>query len=76
MIQSSKSSGARADEVYVSPWKFYESLDLFSDAFTPQKTESNANDEMMAHPMFRQNLLPLEDPINLLRRKIMSFIEL
>ena len=45
MIESSKSSGAGVDEVYVSPWKFYESLEFLSDAFTPRKTKSNANDE-------------------------------
>ena len=45
MIDSSKSSGAGADEVYASPWKFYESLEFLSDTFTPRKTKSNANDE-------------------------------
>ena len=45
MIESSKSSGAGADEVCVSPWKFYESLEFLSDAFTPRKTKSNANNE-------------------------------
>ena len=45
MIQSSKSSGAGADEVYVIPGKFYESLQFLTHAFTPRKTKSNANDE-------------------------------
>ena len=45
VTESSKSSGAGADEVYVSPWKFYESLEFLSDAFTLRKTKSNANDE-------------------------------
>ena len=45
MIESSKSSGARADEVYVSPWKFNKSLEFLSDTLTLQKTKSNANDE-------------------------------
>ena len=38
MIESSKYSGAGADEVYVSSWKFYESLEFLSNAFTPWKT--------------------------------------
>ena len=45
MIESSKSSGAGADEVYVSPWKFNKSLEFLSDTLTLQKTKSNANDE-------------------------------
>ena len=45
VTESSKSSGAGADEVYVSPWKFYESLEFLSDGFTPRKTKSDANDE-------------------------------
>ena len=45
MNESSKSSGAGVDEVYVSPWKFYESSEFLSDAFTPRKTKSNANYE-------------------------------
>ena len=45
MIENSKSSGAGANDVYVSPWKFYESLEFLSDAFTPRKTKSKANDE-------------------------------
>ena len=45
MIESSKSSGAGADEVCVSPWKFFESLEFLSNAFTPRKTKINANDE-------------------------------
>ena len=45
MIESSKSSGAGADEVYVSPWKFYQSIEFLSDTLTPQKTKGNANDE-------------------------------
>ena len=45
MIESSKSGGAGECEVYVSPWRFYESLEFLSNAFTPQKTKSNANDE-------------------------------
>ena len=45
MIESSKSSGAGADEVYLSFWKFYESLQFLSDAFTHRKTKSNGNDE-------------------------------
>ena len=39
MIESLKYSGAGADEVYVSFWKFYESLDFLNDAFTPWKTK-------------------------------------
>ena len=47
MIESSKSSGAGADEVYVSPWEFYEMKfqNFLSDVFTPQKTKSNTNDQ-------------------------------
>ena len=45
MIESSKSSSAGADKVYVSPWKFYESLEFLSDAFTPRKIKSNTNDK-------------------------------
>ena len=47
MIESSKSSQIGADEVYVSPWKFYEMKfqNFLSDAFTPRKTKSNANDQ-------------------------------
>ena len=45
MIESLKSSEAGADEVYVTPWKFYESLVFLSDALTLQKTKSNENDE-------------------------------
>ena len=45
MIESSKPSGTGADEVYVSPWKFYESLEFLSNAFTLRKTKSNGNDE-------------------------------
>ena len=41
MIESLKSGGAGADEVYVSPRKFYESLEFLSDAFTLHKTKSN-----------------------------------
>ena len=39
MIESSKSSGAGADEVCVKPWKFYKSLEFLSDVFTPQKAQ-------------------------------------
>ena len=45
MIESSKSSGAGVDEVYVSPCKFNKSLEFLSDTLTPEKTKSNANDE-------------------------------
>ena len=45
MIESSKSSGAGADEVYVSPWKFYQSIEFLSGTLTPRKTKGNANDE-------------------------------
>ena len=45
MIENLKCSGAGADEVYVSPWKFYESLVFLSDVFTLWKTKSNENDE-------------------------------
>ena len=45
MIESSKSSSAGADEVYVSPRKFYESLEFLSDAFTPRKIKCNTNDK-------------------------------
>ena len=47
MIESSKSSQTGADEVYVSPWKFYEMKfqNFLNDAFTPRKTKSNANDQ-------------------------------
>lgn len=45
MIENSKSSGAGADDVYLSPWKFYESLEFLNDAFTPRKTKSNGFDE-------------------------------
>ena len=50
MIESSKPSGTGADEVYVSPWKFYESLEFLSDAFTLWKTKSNGNDEVDGSP--------------------------
>ena len=52
MIESSKPSGTGADEVYVSPWKFYESLEFLSDAFTLRKTKSNGNDEDDGSPYF------------------------
>ena len=45
LIESSKSSGAGIDEVYVSQWKFYENLQFLNDAFTHRKTKSNADDE-------------------------------
>ena len=45
LIESSKSSRAGTDEVYVSQWKFYESLQFLNDVFTPRKTKSNADDE-------------------------------
>ena len=45
LIESSKSSRVGTDEVYVSQWKFYESLQFLNDAFTPRKTKSNADDE-------------------------------
>ena len=50
VIASSKSSGAGADEVYVSPWKFYEKLEFLSDAFTLRETKSNTNDENDGSP--------------------------
>ena len=50
MIESSKSSGAGANEVYVSPWKIYESLEFLNGAFTSRKTKSNANDENDGSP--------------------------
>jgi len=50
MIESSKSSGGGTEEVYVSPWKFYESLEFLSDAFTPRKTKSNANEDADSNP--------------------------
>ena len=45
MIKSSKFSGAGADKVYVIPWKFYESLEFLSNAFTLWKAKSNAIDK-------------------------------
>ena len=57
MIKSSKSSGAGADEVYVSPWKFYKSLEFLSDAFTPRKTKINANGEDHGSPYVEVKLL-------------------
>ena len=45
LVETSKSSGAGTDEVYVSPWKFYERLEFLSDAFNPRKTKSNADRE-------------------------------
>ena len=45
LIESSKSSRAGTDEVYVSYWKIYENLKFLNDAFTPRKTKSNADDE-------------------------------
>ena len=45
MIESSKSSGAGVDEVYVSPCKFNKSLEFLSDTLPPEKTKSTANDE-------------------------------
>ena len=50
MIGSSKSSGAGANEVYVSPWEIYESLEFLNGAFTLRKTKSNANDENDGSP--------------------------
>ena len=69
MIESSKSSGAGADKVYVSPWKFYESLEFLSDAFTPRKQKVMQMMRMMAHPMLTQKLFPLKLPRNLLWHK-------
>ena len=76
MIESPRPSRAGADEVYVSPWKFYQSLEFLSDAFILQKTKSNANDEGDGAPMLTQNLLLVKHPRNLLWCKIMSFIQL
>ena len=57
MIESSKSSGAGADEVYVSPWKFYESLNFLSDALLRGKQKVMQMVRMMAHPMLTQKPL-------------------
>jgi hypothetical protein len=43
MIESSKTSGAGTDDVFTSNWKFFDSLEFLSDAFTPRKTKSNAD---------------------------------
>ena len=44
MVEGSKASGAGADDVYCSPWKFFDALQFLSDAFTPRKTISNVSD--------------------------------
>lgn len=44
MTESSKTSGAGSDDVYISPWKFFDSLHFLSDAFTPRSTTSNAEE--------------------------------
>lgn len=44
MIESSKASGAGASDVYVSPWKFFDQLHFLNDAFTPRRTQSNAEE--------------------------------
>ena len=45
LTESSTSSGAGTDEVYVSQWEFYENLQFLNDAFTPRKTKSNADED-------------------------------
>ena len=45
MTEGSKKSGAGSDDICVSVWKFSEKLEFLSDAFTPRKTKSNANEE-------------------------------
>lgn len=50
MVEGSKTSGAGADDVYVSVWKFYEKLEFLSDAFTPRKTKSNAIEDDVDSP--------------------------
>ena len=50
MVESSKSSGVGADEVYVSPWKFYESLEFSSDPLLHRKQKVMQMMTMMAHP--------------------------
>ena len=45
MTKSSKFSGAGADKIYLIPWKFYESLEFLSNAFTLWKAKSNAIDK-------------------------------
>ena len=42
MMEGSRKSGAGADEVFSSSWKFYDSIHFLSDAFTPRKTQCNA----------------------------------
>lgn len=42
LTTASKSSGVGTDEVFVSPWKFYDHLNFLSDSFTPRATQSNA----------------------------------
>lgn len=42
-FESSKASGCGTDDVYVSQWKFFESLSFLKDAFTPRRTHSNAD---------------------------------
>ena len=76
MIESSKPSGAGADEVYVSPWEFYESLEFLSDAFTPRKTKSNANDENDGSPYVDAKAPSAKASKKLALAQIMSFIDL
>ena len=51
IIESSKSSGAGADEVYMSPWKFYESLEFGATLSLRRKQKVMQMMSMMAHPM-------------------------
>lgn len=41
LVENSKTSGARTDEIYESNWKFFQRLHFLSDAFTPRKAQSN-----------------------------------
>ena len=77
LIESSKSSGAGTDEVYVSQWKFYENLQFLNDAFTTRKTKSNADDEddNSTYGELTINHLLLNQIRKLLKRKITSFIK-
>ncbi|XP_057299361.1 uncharacterized protein LOC130629986 [Hydractinia symbiolongicarpus] len=43
-VESSKASGAGADDVYESNWKFFQVLHFLNDSFTPRRTFSNADE--------------------------------
>ena len=42
LVESSKSSGAGTDQVYVSNWKFFDQLNFLNDSFTPRQTKNRS----------------------------------